>query len=509
MPDPAATIEQTPAVTPPAKPALDPFMAQLAKTMNMSLDADEFTMKPLSKAELGSDEPGLGARSTMGELAASTAKPAAVTPPAPAPVVPAAVTPPAAPAAPATEVTPAAPAAPVLPVKKSSSEEILEIQRKISTQLDALAKAPTAPPAAHAPATAPVKPSADDDYIATLPEENRETIELLKWASEKHPEFKGKDQEQVQYLKRLDEFLKTNPEPESVEEFRARNKPQLSEAAVRRLARERLKEEVKREALEESKQEMSTELAELRKKQRELEIKPLLEQASKEFRTRFTAESTKLPEGVERIKPEVASEILSMPIEQAMEKHRLEAPILHYHAKLADDFLAMSHGQKEFDAGNPDHQFLNKFIFHQENVLLRNPATQMRGGKQFLPTVQYMKLYQQDAAGTEAKYWMFSNDEIREMLEINAHKQVQVERKRIIESAKSMGYSLAPAAPAAPTATVPPPAAAPAPSAPAPAASPKGGSSLAPGAAAAARTQTPLDKHLGALYPEASSIAGI
>ena len=505
MPDSAATLEQTPAVTPPAKPALDPFMAQLAKTMNMSLDGEEFTMKPLSKAELGSDEPGLGARSTMGELAASSSKPPETPTPPPAPA--AVVTPPVVetPAAPATPPAPA-PAAPALPVKKSSSEEILEIQRKISSQLEALAKAPVAPPVpAPAPATAPPKPSADEEYVTSLPEENRETIDLLKWAAEKHPEFKGKDQEQIQYLKRMDEFLKTNPEPEAVEEFRSRNKPQLSEAAVRRLSRERLKEEVKREAIEESKQEMSTELAELRKKQRELEIKPLLDQASKEFRTRFTAESTKLPDGVERIKPEVANEILSMPIEQAMEKHRIEAPILHYHAKLADDFLAMSHGQKEFDAANPDHQFLNKFIFHQENVLLRNPATQMRGNKQFLPTVQYMRLHSQDAAGTEAKYWMFSNDEIREMLEINAHKQVQVERKRIAEAAKSMGYTLAPEAPKAPAATVPPPAA----PAPAPAASPKGGSSLAPGAAAPTTVQTALDKHLSALYPGASKIAGI
>lgn len=496
MPEPAAAIDQTP---PPAKPALDPFMAQLAKTMNMSLDGEEFTMKPLSKAELGSDEPGLGARSTMGELAASSSKPAATLAPAPA----AAVVPPA--AAPAPVVEPPALVTPTLPVKKSSSEEILEIQRTISRQLDALAKAPPAP-AAPAAAPAPARPSADEDYITSLPEENRETIDLLKWAGEKHPEFKGKDQEQIQYLKRMDEFLKTNPEPESVEEFRGRNKPQLSESAVRRLARERLKEEVKREALEESKQEMSSELAELRKKQRELEIKPLLEQASREFRTRFTAESTKLPDGVERIKPEVANEILSMPIEQAMEKHRIEAPILHYHAQLADDFLAMSHGQKEFDASNPDHQFLNKFIFHQENVLLRNPATQTRGGKQFLPTVQYMKLYQQDAAGTEARHWMFSNDEIREMLEINAHKQVQVERKRITEAAKSMGYSLTPAAAATPAATVQTPVA---PAVITASASPKGGSSLAPGAAASARTQTALDKHLGALYPEASALAGI
>lgn len=498
MPDPAATLEQTAAVVPPVKPVIDPFMAQLAKTMNMSLDGEEFTMKPLSKAELGSDEPGLGARSTMGELAASTSKPAA--PPAP---VPAAVAPP----APAAEIpaAPVVPAAPALPVRKSSSEEILEIQRKISTQLDALSKAPPAPVAPAAPASTP-KPIADEEYLTSLPEENRETIELLKWASEKHPEFKGKDQEQIQYLKRMDEFLRTNPEDDAVEEFRAKNKPQLSEAAVRRLSRERLKEEVKREAIEESRQEMSTELAELRKKQRELEIKPLLEQASKEFRTRFTAESTKLPDGVDRIKPEVANDILSMPIDQAMEKHRIEAPILHYHAKLADDFLAMSHGQKEFDAANPDHQFLNKFIFHQENVLLRTPAAQTRNGKQFLPTVQFMQMHQKDATGTESKYWMFSNDEIREMLEINAHKQVQVERKKIIESAKSMGYSLTPAPAAAPAATVSTPAA---PVVIPASASPKGGSSLAPGAAAPARAQTALDKHLGALYPEASALAGI
>lgn len=496
-PSPPPTAPPAPTPPPAAEaPKDDKVLASIYKTFGVALD-DEFRVTALPDAQrLKDTDPAPPPAVTVPPQTTTALPPTATPPPQTTTALPATATP---------------PAQPSLEVKRLATDEILELQKKVRAdlakfdkRLDELPKAPPAPP----PATPP-----PDTFEAGLPEENRETIELLRWAEENKQEgFNGAAANYVAYLKRLEEFTRSNPEEEEVVEFQQKNKPPITEAAVRKVAREKIKAEAKAEARKEAREELSPELNELRRKQYELEIKPVLAEASREFRLRFADEKAKLPEGVERIDPVAAREVMQGG--EAANKHKVILPILRFHAAMADEYMDLSLGMKPYDQNNQMHRFLDRFIFHQEQVLLKaSPAKQIRNGKQFLPTIKYQEAFAKDAADTEARFWMFSHDDVRRMIEINAHKQVSERRKEIAEAAKSMGF----AEPAPGSATNPPqtsqtakPIATNPPQTPPPAGSakppeppsPRSAPGKMPGAAQSAGLPTPLQQAASSVYPQ-------
>jgi len=395
-------------------------------------------------------------------------------------------------------------------VRRSSTQEILEIQRDIQAKLSGLTT-PAPPP--------PPPPDPNAEYVKTLPEENRELIDLLTWAEGTRPELKGKAAEQVAYLRRLDEFNATNPDEDALAEFQTRNKPQLSDALIRKLNREKLITDAKNEARAEILRETEERLKPVIEKQYEMEMTPHLRKLTDEFVDRFT-KPVAPEQAAKRLDPAKAKEIINSNFDQT--KFAIEARILHDHRNLAGEFLRLAYGVSKHDQNNRMHQDLSNFLFYTEQQMTALPVKdRVRHGKHWLPATQYNALMAKDAEGTKAKYWAVGTDPefILERLEGNAQLLITQRYEEIARQAEQLGYQK-PGAPAAPPPAAP---ARPAPAVPAaaqngqaaqppaalPAASPRGGVSIAPGAASNAPAPNPNLKFLETIAPGASKLLGL
>lgn len=549
MPDPAPPA--APAVPasaqPPSPPAgppkVDPFVQRLARSFAVAVD-DDFNLKPLTPEA----EPNLNGAVqdvTIGEQMRGIAKikhppppvapavgappptpqpPQNGTPPAPVP----AVQPPPPPPTPPAAVQPptGAPAAGIT-VRRAASEEILEIQRKIQEDLERLnARANAPPPAVPSPAAgapAGMPPAgAEAEYDATLPEENREVIELLQWAEAKQPEFKGKAAEQRNYFRKLDEFIAGNPEADQIEEFKRNNRPQVSDGTIRKLNRQKIIEETKAATKAEILKETEARIAPIVDKQYEMQVTPHLQQMGNEFINRFATVKPGSPSvGEKRLDPVKGKAILEQGFEKARQDYSIEAPILAKHKALADDYLRVAYGLQALDEGNA--QDLSRYLFNLEMQMASSaPEHRTRNGKTWLPASQFNQLMGKDeetAKATAAKYWSLGTDPafVLDRLEHNAHLLIAKKYEEVEKQAEQMGFVKKPAEPAAPVAPLVPPAVPPAaqtqpPPLPAPGqpgssgGSPRAGVSRAPGAAVNTPPENPNAQFMESLYPGSTKV---
>lgn len=469
MPDP---------VTPPVKPTQDPVMQRIVGNLFAATLDDEGELKPITRAD----------EKAVAELIANPAPEVPVV--AATPPVESVVTPPVVPPEPATPpvADPAKPAEPPpIPIVPSKNDEVLELSKKIKADLDAInarmqaapAPAPEPPkPAAVAPAEP--QPSPDDEYDQSLPEDAQDVLDVLKWA-EGRPEHKGKAGEYRAYLKKLDAYTKENPEAEAseLENFQKINTPKLGN--LRKLRDEKLIEQTEARITEKFSKQQSAELETVKKRQYEMEIKPVLAEAAREFANRFTE-----PTEGSALDPEAAKAILSNSPD-VVEKYALEAPIVRRHMELDSEYLKLRTGLVALNPENPVHQQLLNFVARHEQGILSGPeAGKLRDGKMFKTNRQMDALRQSDP-DADRKYWSLEDTDVRSRLEKNVHLVIASERKKVEDYAKKMGYTKAPAAvppekiapktetpaaPAAPAKVVTPPAEA----------SPIAGASRAPGA---------------------------
>jgi hypothetical protein len=439
------------AAPPPTdKPKVDPFLASLTKSlMGATLD-DEFNLKPLPTEKPGEiQDSGLTVSEKMAEAAKKLeaqkgeakpeAKPDANPPEEPKPEV----------KTEAKEDKPAAPPAeakkeepkPEVPIVKPASDEILEIQRKIKEDMDRIhqtqseilerQRAEKKPEAAEPEKPSTVNP--DDDFDKTLPEEAQEVMDVLKWA-EKQPEHKGKASEYRSYLRRLDEFSKSNPDEDALRQFELENKPKIGPRLIRTLREEQIIEKAESRALEKARKEQDEKLSELRQKQYEMEIKPVIEKSTELFKSRFTAGEK--ADG--KIDPEVARKVLSGS-GNADEEHPLEAPILRRHAEMFKEYLGLVNGLVEYDPQKRpvQTQVVNFITRHEQRMMTRPETERLRDGRRFVPLAQFSKLPQEQ----QSNYWTFGVSDIEGLMEQNAHLAVDHEKKKIAGIAKKMGFS--------------------------------------------------------------------
>lgn len=499
-------------------------MQRLGRSLfNAELD-DQMQLKPLADVPDAGDG-SLGANTTIGEQAARLAEitPDPAAPPA-APAQPVTTSPPA-PAEPGAPSPPAPPAppAPAMVVKKAASQELLEMQRKVQQRLDSIEETMRQPAAVTTSPTTPAPsttPDPDAEFDRTLPEENRELLELLAWAEKNgHPELAGKAAEQRSYFRKLDEFAATGPDEEQLNEFRRNNKPVVADALVRKLNREKLLAQARAEAKAEILEETNKQLEPIRKKQYEMEVSPLLKRMHDGFMEKFTSPAVNGTNGhvEKRVDPVRAKTIMDMGLDKAATEFPTETPILRMHADLAREYLDLSYQLKPQDPNNRLHQELGNFLFHVEQQMLVAPESlRVRNGKTFLPSGQFAAAVKQDPDGARAKYWTTASDVdfVLERLEINANQLIAQKYAQLEREAEKMGYTR-PAAAAAPAPGQPAVPAAAQPATPAPAvtpassASPRGGGSISPGAASTAPVASPHADFLQHITPAASKLLGV
>jgi hypothetical protein len=497
-----------PAGTPPAAPAApapiptgatDPMLKSIFDDLGVVLE----TPPPSSAAPAPAATPGT-----------PTAQPApAGAPPAQPPVTPPDGTPavgvpsgtPAPPPAPA-----AAPAAPqpggvVVRKEKPISQTVEEAVRKAFSEAQPPSATPP-PPAAQPPAPAPAAPQ-DDPYIAQLGPEEKEAIELAKWADANVTEFKGQGlpAKFVAFYKAVDEYVAAakakDPDGERTYDdddkeftrFVEEHRPAIEPAKWERLKTDRLVAQVEESTTKNVTEKLSAENEAIKRRQTILEVKPVIEGRLAKFQDNvgqlMIAEK-------DSIIATVAQTIGKDGVDKALEADPIFTPIVvaayNQGQTVAAEFLAMTNGVKEFKPDNPVQDWLVRFIRRSGEVFAANGGDKrVRTGedgtpKTFLPRGKFNELYARNPDEAASKHWTFSDEDVLNMIERNTKDHISALVKQENERLTKAGYVRpAPPAPApvSGTANSPAPNGAPAAAAPAPqpVGSPRAGVSAAPG----------------------------
>ncbi len=500
-PAPAAPAAAPATPAPPAAPAsaLHASTRQIFETLGMAVGED-VTLKPLTTPVPAADVTEAGEtnipehRRTLGDIAMEAAErakreaAAAAAPAAPAPGAPAAAAP-AAPAPAAPAAPPAAAAVKPIEIKRPAVDDLAaRVTRDVLSEVKKL-QATTEPAAPAAPAA----PSAEAQWEASLPEENREMLELLRWGEANGVDvLKGKAAEQATYFRRLEEFARSNPEEEALTDWVQKNRPAIPERLLRKTAESRLLKQAREEAIEEVRRENDQRISDVEARQRVAEVRPLVDKVVGEFWDGFERNvvGDKTPAGTPRIPSAAAKMLRTHGVDAAAADFPIEAPILHQYSSAARTLLELRNGLVDHDPMNPTHQWLGGFLIRQEQALLRKPeGERIINGKQFLPAqVYYAQLAKNPAIA--GQYTTFTDQNLLELLEEAAHKHVSNEYQRL-EKAGFVRRTAAAAPPPSDDSNKSPKTQPPAPAAAAgaetppedPNAAPRAGSSIAPGAA--------------------------
>jgi hypothetical protein len=454
----------------------------------------------------------------------SSAAPAPAAPGTPAPPPAPAGTPPAQPpgtppgeaavAPPGTAVpgTPA-PAAPqpgvVVRKEKPISQTVEEAVRKAFSEAQPPSAA-TPPPAAQTPAPAPAAPQ-DDPYISQLGPEEKEAIELAKWADANVTEFKGQGlpSKFVAFYKAVDEYVAAakakDPDGERTYDdddkeftkFVEDNRPAIEPTKWERLKTDRLVAQVEESTTKKVSEKFAAENEAIKRRQTILEVKPVIEGRLAKFQDNvgqlMIAEK-------DSIIATVAQTIGKDGVDKALEADPIFTPIVvsayNQGQSAAAEFLAMTNGVKEFKPDNPVQDWLVRFIRRAGDVFAANGADKrVRNGedgtpKTFLPRGKFNEIYARNPDEAASKHWTFSDEDVLNMIERNTKDHIKALVTQETERLAKAGY-VKPAASVPASANPPAPNGAPAAAAPAPqpVGSPRAGVSAAPGQGGGAVSQ--------------------
>jgi hypothetical protein len=480
MPDP---IPPTQPVEPPKapEPKTDPFVSNLAKTLGMTV-SEEPKIEPVQL-----DQP-VTANRTLAEIVVANQDKAKETPPPP-------------PASPAPPATPPAEPPKVEPpkekveVKRPEAEALRQKLEELKSQPPATAPSLPAPPAA--PPAAP-----DDDYVKSLTDEQKDDLELAKYAETKGQS--GVSQKLVGFYKDFDAWVIANPEASSadIDEYTRTHRPVIQNR--RKLEREWVADTTKN-TLE---KQLSERTQELERRQHALEIKPKIESIVRSFSDLLTdPKQLSLPADVTGIDREVVECIQKEGYQAAVQKYPIEAPIAQQTIGAVESYLKMVNGvepyRPQYDGrGNPVNMqaWIAQFIARQENLMMQAPEEkQLNSAKQrFLPADKYTKLLQEKPEEA-SKYYTFSDDWIIDLLAVNANISASAKLKEL----EAAGFKRErPSKTANPPPPPTPPKVDTTPPTPAP---PKAGTSAIPNHSASAPQVNPNASFLDKLVPGASA----
>lgn len=378
-----------------------------------------------------------------------------------------------------------------------------------------LSPAPNPPLATAAPPAKPATPPATppeatdeqkkrDEYLAALSPEQKREYDLAKFAETKHPEqYKGHADKVLDFFKKSEAFQKENPEAgadsEEWQDFIEENRPRYREGErwhlVEELATDTATERAKRE-IEAAREELTSRI-------KQVEVAPKIEKRIERFR-KFLAEP-KLPDGVEAADKAVVESVLGSlgdegKIQQAFETNEVEAPIILAHEAAHREFQALMHGAKKFNPENEMHQWLSVFIQDQGRLFADQPVeSKTVNGKTFLPVAEFNALAAENPAAVQ-KHWTFSIENIEDMIATDAHIAIQARYQRLKKSGFVRASRENLSIPENKT-----------PVAGAERNPPRAGASIAPGAAATAKSGQNMSEtalFLNRIFPGGAKIAG-
>ena len=292
-----------------------------------------------------------------------------------------------------------------------------------------------------APVAAPVAaaPKEEPKELKLLDEE-QDMLDLAKYAENVDAKYKGYAgklekfyRQHAEYIdkKRAEdpEFDFTEDNPEYQTWLRANRPPPIPAYDVRKIERERIRQEVAKEA--------DTKVATVREEMRRKEAEPQIQESAKRFMVDVFKDA---------MPPEAAALAKEQGIEAAKKEFAMEYNIASQVAKSASDMIAEFHrltgGFKKF---NPDksteegrvHASIIDWIDQECTSFATNGGQyRIRDGKQFVPRSQFASL----SPEAKAKAWTFSNSDLveiaRHTVKRAVNQQVEQQRKQL----ESMGF---------------------------------------------------------------------
>lgn len=366
---------------------------------------------------------------------------AAVAPPDPAPPAtppaPAAATP----AAPATPPAPEPPPAPVAVEKRPGVAQIVE--QTVKKTLESLnPPKPTETPAA----------PAVDPFEAQLTEAEKDELQLARWAAAKYPEHKGLADKTLDFFKKLhakiETDLKADPDRDfdSDPEFRKwkqQNAPAISHAEKRKLERAHIVDSAREEIV----REQSGQLEEIRRQQRALELKPVIERE-------VTAHASKIETQLadDPIAASVVTRAKEVGWDQTLQEDRVFAPVVKnlqdQSVQLATEFKLLMSGVKAGDPNNAAHKWLWNFMQMQYQHYATNDQARVRDGKTFLPRSEYFEAVKKDPNAAH-RHFTIGEAEFLDLLASNTQQNIKNTVKAEEERLVASGFERKPRTPAA------------------------------------------------------------
>lgn len=337
-------------------------------------------------------------------------------------------------------------------------------------------KADPLPPLEEAPkpvataTEAPPKPAPEPEL--KLLEEEQDMLDLAKYAENVDAKYKGYAgklekfyRQHAEYIdkKRTEdpEFDFTEDNPEYQAWLRANRPPAIPAYEMRKIERERIKQELSQDA--------DAKVAQVHEELRRRDEEPKIQAAAQKFMGEVFKDA--LPD-------EMAALVKEKGIAAAKEEYALEYGIASQVAKSASDmmaeFLRLTSGVKKFNADKATeegalHASLIDWIDQECADFAANGGQyRIRDGKQFVPRSQFGSL----SPAAKAKAWTFSNDDLmliaRHTVKKAVAQQVDQQRKQL----EAMGFVRQGRKPAAPAKPEPKPTPAQVRAAPAPGAAP-------------------------------------
>jgi hypothetical protein len=308
------------------------------------------------------------------------------------------------------------------PAETKEVETQVKVKARIAEPSQpAAAVAPAQAETSPKPAVTPVVPELDP-YEKSLSDGQREELDLARAAEKFLPEqYRGQPEKMLGFFKKVDEFARQHPDmaPDSEEfkEFVERQRPVYREGDRRRVEKMQITAEVTEATRKEMDERLAKETAQLRKRQYEMETKPVVAKALDSFQDGLFGQ---LPEGVDASLADLGKVLQEEGFKKAAKQFPVEAPIYESTVRAASEYLELVHGLKAFDEKDPTHRWLVSFIDRQAEVVKGDAERRSQQGKEFLAPEEFAELAQKDAQAAR-KHWTFSEVQILDMLALNAH----------------------------------------------------------------------------------------
>lgn len=305
-------------------------------------------------------------------------------------------------------VTPAP--APVTPAPVQSPE-LTEAQKAL--------KVPEFPSREAVPAQPNITPSNLD--VSGLDEDEVHEVRTAEFAESKYPErYKGHAQRVLDFIKKHKQYVQTAPTDSTLDRddaeyqrFLKTNKPTVTDGERRRLERERLMEE----AAAEAQKRMSPVAQRLAEELTQLKAAPLVEKTINDYKSLL-----------KEVMPKDDDPLLEDAVKNMSQK-AVEA---------GKEFLLLSTRLKDYDSRNETHKWLGDFIAEQGDLFIKSGHPSLkRSGKSFAPRAKFNTMN----ADERAKHFTFSDEDVLNIIAINAKAAAEHQAKTEREKFERMGYT--------------------------------------------------------------------